>query len=156
MNETLKKKAAKLLPRYPSKRACLLPLLEETQKARGWISAESIKDIAELLDVPEIEVKSTASFYTMLSRSPGGKYHLQICRNISCKMAQSEKIIEAVKNKLQIKENETTEDGLFSLTLVECLGACGNAPVVRINETYYENVSPEKVLKIIDDLKNKK
>ncbi|MGH0133761.1 UNVERIFIED_CONTAM: hypothetical protein FKN15_067306 [Acipenser sinensis] len=112
--------------------------------------------VAEVLDMPAMRVYEVATFYTMFNRHPVGKYHIQVCTTTPCMLCNSDSILEAIKNKLGIKVGETTPDKLFTLVEVECLGACVNAPMVQINDNYYEDLKPQDIEQILDDLKEGK
>ena len=141
-----------ILKKYPDKRSCLLPLLHLAQREFGWISGEAMDFIAGQLQVPVMQVYETATFYTMYNKKPVGKYHLQVCTNISCSLLNAEHIVKYLEEKLGIGVGETSEDGKFTLTEVECLGSCGTAPVMMINDDYYENLTPERIDAIISKL----
>ena len=138
---------------YPVKRSALIPILLTTQEEQGYLSDQSIAAIARYLELPEIEVFEVVTFYSMLRRRPVGKNHIQVCTNISCLLLGGEEIFEHVSKRLAIKEGETTADGLFSLTEVECLGACCNAPAMQVNYKYHNDLTSEKVDQILLDLK---
>jgi NADH-quinone oxidoreductase E subunit len=138
---------------YPEQKAAVMPLLWMAQKKFGWLSDDVKAYIAELLDLPVQHVAGVASFYTMYFKKPMGKFHIQVCTNVSCMLREGEEIYRHVQDKLGIGNMETTEDGLFSLEEVECMGACGGAPMICINEDFYENVSIIKVDEIIDNLR---
>lgn len=140
---------------YPVKRSALIPILLTTQEELGYLSDESISAIARYLELPAIEVYEVVTFYSMLRRQPVGKHHVQVCTNISCLLLGGEEIFEHVSKRLGIKEGETTVDGQFSLTEVECLGACCNAPAMQINYTYHDDLTFEKVDQILLDLKKR-
>src|SRR5262245_58191996 len=120
-----------LTSRYPVNRSALIPILLTTQEELGYLTPDSIRDISEYLKIPEIEVYEVITFYSMLRTKPVGKNHIQVCTNISCMLLGGEQIFEHISQKLRIKEGETTPDGVFSLTEVECLGACCNAPAMQ-------------------------
>ena len=142
----------KLLPRYPIKEAAALPTLRLAQEEFGYVSSDVIEFVADLLEVPVARIKAVASFYTMYDKKPVGKYHVQVCQNLSCSLMGAEHIIEHLQKKLKISVGETTSDKKFTLTRVECLGACGTAPVMQINDDYYEDLTPEKVDAILEGL----
>ncbi len=144
-----------IISKYPEKQAALMPILWLAQKKWGWISPDVMKYIANLLDLSYAHVEGVATFYTMYFKKPMGKYHLQVCTNVSCLLKNGDSIYKHVSEKLNIGNMETTSDGLFSLEEVECMGACGGAPMIAVNEDYYENMDLEKVDKLIDELKNK-
>ena len=154
--DEFKARAEKICARYPKRDAALIPLLEELQKERGYVPEEGMDELAKFLALPYSRVKAVVTFYTMFNREPAGKYHLQVCRNISCHMAGAPGLLARLREKLAIAEGETTKDGLFTLSTVECLGACGAAPVMQVNEDYFENLSPEKLDSLLEDLKHGK
>jgi NADH-quinone oxidoreductase subunit E len=148
-------KAKSFISHYPEGRqaSAVLPLLDLAQRqSGGWLSKEAIQYVATRLGMPEIKVVEVASFYTMFNLKPVGKYHIQMCRTTPCWLRGSASISETCQKKLGIVPGETTSDRLFTLTEVECLGACANAPVVQINDEYFENMTPEKMSNLIDDL----
>uniref|UniRef100_A0A3B4DZZ8 NADH dehydrogenase [ubiquinone] flavoprotein 2, mitochondrial n=1 Tax=Pygocentrus nattereri TaxID=42514 RepID=A0A3B4DZZ8_PYGNA len=109
--------------------------------------------VAEILEIPPMRVYEVATFYTMFNRQPMGKYHVQVCTTTPCMLCDSDSILQAIQNKLGIKVGETTPDKLFTLAEVECLGACVNAPMVQINDNYYEDLKPSDIEHILDELK---
>jgi NADH-quinone oxidoreductase subunit E len=147
-----KKEFEAILTRYPEKRAALLPTLHLAQREFGWISTDVMKYISELLGIPVQEVYDTASFYTMFKLEPTGKYLIQVCSTLSCYLRGSKEIVEHLKQKYGIDVGETTKDGKFTLWKVECLGSCGTAPVVQINDDYYEDMTIEKLDQVLDNL----
>ncbi len=146
------KKFEEILTRYPTKRAAILPTLWIAQKQFGWMSPEVMEYVSALLDLPPIKVYEVVTFYTMFNQKPVGKYHLQVCRTLSCELCGKEKIVDHLKKKLGIKPGETTADGKFTLTEVECLGSCGTAPMMQLNEEYHENLTTEHVDQILKGL----
>src|SRR5262245_43373125 len=131
-SKSLLEKYDLLAARYPVKRSALIPILLTTQEELGYLSRDSIRVVSDYLKIPEIEVYEVITFYSMLRTKPVGKNHIQVCTNISCLLLGAEGIFEHISKKLRLKEGETTPDGLFSLTEVECLGACCNAPAMQI------------------------
>jgi len=142
-----------LLTRYPNKEAAILPTLHLAQRDFGYVSDEAIGYVAGLLGFTTARIEGVATFYTMYNRKPVGKYHVQICRNISCSLMGAEHLIDAASRKLGIKPGETTRDGKFTLSKVECLGSCGTAPVMQVNDDYHEELTEEKMFAILDGLK---
>ncbi|MEJ2634893.1 MAG: NAD(P)H-dependent oxidoreductase subunit E [Calditrichia bacterium] len=142
-----------IVKKYPERRGALLPVLHLAQREFGWISRDAMRYISELLDIPLTNVLDTASFYTMFKLQPAGKYHIQLCSTLSCALRGSRQIYEHVSQKYGIGDGEVTPDGKFSLLKVECLGSCGTAPVVQINDDYYEDMTIEKLDKVLDGLK---
>lgn len=154
LTEEFKAKAAHICARYPRRDAALLPLLEELQKESGYVAEEAMDELAGYLELPYARIKAVVTFYTMFNRAPAGKYHLQVCRNISCHMAGAPGLLAGLKKELGIEEGETTRDGLFTLSSVECLGACGSAPVMQVNAEYFENLTAEKLDALLDELRH--
>ncbi len=150
-NESLAK-LNKELKKYPNKKAALMPALWIAQEQNGWISGEVMKEVASVLEITPEEVLGVVSFYTMYHKKSMGKYHIQICTNVSCMLRGGYEIFDRVKEKLGIDNLQVTEDGLFSLEEVECMGSCGTAPMIAINEEYYENITNEKIDQVINSL----
>jgi NADH-quinone oxidoreductase subunit E len=130
-------------------------MLLESQEEFGYLNAACIEEISRLLEIPEIDIREVISFYSMLRTSPVGKYHIQVCTNISCMLLHSETMLEHLSRKLGIRPGETTPDRRFSLAEVECLGACCNAPAMQVNQVYYENLTLERVDQILEELKGR-
>lgn len=144
--------AERYLPRYPTKRAVLLPALHMVQHEFGWISAAAMQQIAQFLEVSPAEVMDTASFYEEYWLKPKGKYLIQVCRSLACEICGSKRLTDVVRRKLGVEVGETTRDGKFTLVELECLGSCGTAPAVMINEVLYEDLTPERLEKTLDSL----
>ncbi len=140
---------------YPYKKAAILPALTVAYKQLGYVDDKIYKEISKVISVPYVEIAEAATFYTMFPKKPRGKYLLQVCNNISCALLGSDSMIKHLEEKLGVKKDETTEDGLFTLISVECLGSCCTAPMIQINEDYHENLNRQKLDKILDDLKSK-
>jgi len=153
LSETTRKKIDKIIAGYPRKEAALLPILHLAQKEFGQITAAEEQLVAELLEIKPIEVREVVTFYTMYNRKAVGKYHIQICSNLSCSLLGSGALVDYLTEKLGIKPGETTEDMRFSLSTVECLGACEQAPCMMINFDYHGDLDKEKIDKILEDLK---
>jgi NADH-quinone oxidoreductase subunit E len=142
---------------YPHPKSSLLPSLHLAYQETGYLSPEVLRDIAFLLGFSYTEVSEVASFYTMFPKMNMGKYFIQVCTNISCYLCGSSRVTEYLQQKLGIKVGEVTPDGLFSLGSVECLGSCSTAPVIQVNnEDYVENLTREKIDRLIEELKNRK
>lgn len=139
--------------RYPVKRAAVLPALWIAQREFGWISSETIAYVAGLCEVPPSHVYSVVSFYTMFNRSPKGKWHLQLCTNLSCQLLGAEHLLECLREKLGIDLGGTTADRMFSLDEVECLAACELAPVLQVNDEFRGPISPETVPALLETLR---
>lgn len=147
--------AEKIIARYPEGRqaSATVPLLDLAQRQNGnWLSKEAIEYVANLLEVAPIRVYEVATFYTMFNLKPVGKHFIQVCRTTPCWLCGSDGLTEACLKKLGVGLGETTEDGRFTVVEVECLGACANAPMVQINDDYYEDLTPERMGEIIDEL----
>jgi NADH-quinone oxidoreductase subunit E/NADH dehydrogenase (ubiquinone) flavoprotein 2 len=149
----LKERIEAVLAHYPNKQAGLLPVLRLVQSEKGFISAEDERIVAALLGLRPIKVREVVTFYTMLARKPLGQFHIQVCSNLSCSLAGGEKILEHLKARLGIQAGQTTSDGKYTLTEVECLGACEQAPCMMVNFDYYANLDPEKIDRILEGLK---
>ncbi len=143
----------KIRERYPNNTACTLPFLHYAQDRFGYVSDDVIKLVAETLNLPVAHVLNVATFYTMFNKKPVGKYHLQVCTNISCSLLGARRLVDKLEEILGIKPGETTDDGMFTITEVECLGSCGTAPVIQVNETYFENLDEKKVEDLIESLR---
>jgi NADH-quinone oxidoreductase E subunit len=153
LSEDVKTRITQLKARYPYARSALLPALHLAQREHdGWLSDELMAEVAEVMDLPPTEVRSVVSFYTMFNRRPVGKHLVQVCTNLSCSLLGAEHIVEHLKHKLGTEVGETTPDGLFTLLEVECLGSCGTAPMMQINDTYYESLTVERVDEILTKL----
>ncbi len=149
LSDSFYKQIEKLKPRYPTNQALLIPALHLAQKEFGWISEETMDEIAEAIDIPPPVVREVVTFYTMFNLKPVGKYHLQFCTNISCCLMGAEELLEHCEKKIGIEAGETSKDKRFTITETECLGACGTAPVVQINDDYYENLTPDRLDKVL-------
>lgn len=152
LTDQTKKKIEEIASRYASKKAALLPVLHVVQAEEGYVSPQAEKQVASLLDIKPIKVKEVVTFYTMFNQEPVGKYHIQVCSNLSCSLLGAESLIEHLKAKLGIDVGETTSDKKFTLTTVECLGACEQAPCMMINFDYFGNLDKEKIDKILGGL----
>jgi NADH-quinone oxidoreductase subunit E len=130
----------------------VLPCLRRIQEDRGYVAAEDIDGLSAWLGVPRIQIEEVLSFYTQFRRAPVGRWHLQACRNLSCSMRGAEGVIAHLEHRLGIAPGQTTPDGRYTLSTVECLGSCGTAPVVMVNETYHEDMSPERLDALIESL----
>jgi NADH-quinone oxidoreductase subunit E len=156
MNEKLKKLINKEISKYPSdkKQSAVIAALAIMQNNRGWLSEEDISEVSKYLEMPEIAVLEVATFYNMFDLQPVGKYKISICTNISCMLRNSDEIVEHLKNKLKINFNEVTKDGKFCLKESECMGACGGAPLLTINnQKMYENLDIPKIDSLLKELK---
>ncbi len=151
-NKENEEKFQKLLRRYPKIDSLMLPCLWMIQHQEGWISPETMEYLAEKLNKSPMDVYSVASFYTMFHLKPVGKYNIQVCKTLSCMLRGSEDIKKHIEKRLKIKAGESTQDMKFTITEVECLGSCGTAPCVCINDDYIQNTTPQMIDEILDGL----
>ena len=149
-NET---KFQEYITRYPKIDSCMLPALWLVQEQEGWVSPEAMIFVAQKLGKTPIQVYEVATFYTMFNLKPIGTYHIELCKTLSCMLCGSKEIKEHLKEILGIEVGETTSDGLFHLSEVECLGACGGAPMFALNGIYHENLTKQKVDELILECK---
>lgn len=142
------------LGKYPPERSrsALIPLLMLVQRERGWIDNPGINFLAKFLNLEVTDIWETATFYSMFNLRPVGRHHIQICKTLSCKIMGEPEITEHICSKLGIHPGETTDDGKFTVTMVECLGSCGTAPMMQIGFDYHEDLTTETVDKILDSL----
>ncbi len=143
----------KLEPRYPNKVALLLPALHQAQDETGWLPPEVMEEIGLYIGIHPAQVREVASFYTMYNLKPVGKYHLKICTNVACALRGAEKLVEHCEKRFDIACGETTSDRRFTIMEEECLGACGTAPAMMLNDDYHENLDAKSLDRILDDLK---
>ena len=150
ISENVKKTINGIRHQFPTEQALLLPLLHEIQNEQGWVSRESMKAAGEFLNLPLSKIREVASFYTMYKLEPHGKVDVQVCTNISCWLNGAEKLVACAEKRLNLSSGETSADKRFTLSQVECLASCGTAPVVMINQDYYENIDAPKLIELID------
>lgn len=143
-----------IVANYPEghKAAAVIPILDVAQRQHGWLPISAMNRVAELLSMSRMRVYEVATFYTMFNREPVGKFHVQVCTTTPCMLRDSDSILNTIREKLGIEVGETTKDGLFTLGEVECLGACVNAPMVQINDNYYEDLTSKDMEHILDEL----
>ena len=146
---------AEMVTHYPTKRSALVPTLLYAQDEVGHLSDEVIAELAQRLGLTELEVQNVISYYSMLTTKPRGKYNVQVCTNIACMLRGGEELLDHCKKKLGIGHKGTTQDGLFSLEEVECIGACSWAPAAQVNYDYHENLTTGKMDEILDECKKK-
>ena len=147
------KRFDEIVGRYPKKEAAMLPVLYLAQKEFGYLSSEAIEYVAGIMDVPVARVYGVVTFYTMLNMKPIGRHHIQICRTLPCALAGAERIAAAIRAKLRIGVGETTTDGKFTLSEVECLASCGTGPMMQVNDDYYEDLTENRIAEILENLK---
>ena len=156
-NEKFQNAAEEILKRYPekNKKSAVMPFLYLAQKQNNnWIPLAAIKYISKYLSMPYISVYEVATFYSMFNLAPVGKYFIQVCTTTPCLIRGADKIVQVCKKKISEKENKISKNGECSWTEVECLGACVNAPMMQINDDYYEDLDKEKTLKILEKILN--
>jgi len=140
------------LAKYPVKRSAILPLMFIVQRERGYLDSPGVAYLANRLELRVTDIWEVATFYSMIQTKPIGKYHIQVCKTLSCKLLGSDKITKYCSEKLGITAGETTPDSRFSLSEVECLGSCGTAPMFQVNFDYHEHLTSEKIDRILDSL----
>ncbi len=140
---------------YPKKKSAILPALTIAYKQLGHLSDDIYREISQVINVPYVEIAEAATFYTMFPKKPRGKYLIQVCNNISCALMGSDSLIDYLESKLEIKLGETTGDNLFTLIQAECLGSCATAPMMQVNDDFYENLTRVKVDSILEELRSK-
>jgi NADH-quinone oxidoreductase subunit E len=145
----------KLRERFPAgfESSLVLPCLRRIQEDRGYVANSDIEELAVFLGVPQIQIEEVLSFYTQFRRKPIGRWHLQFCHNVSCSMNGAENVLAHVEHKLGIKPGQTTPDGRYTLSTVECLGSCGTAPMMMVNDGYHENLTLTKLDELLQGLK---
>ena len=145
----------KLKARFPAgfESSLVLPCVRRIQEDRGFVADDDIAGLVEYLGVPRIQIEEVLSYYTQFRRKPIGRFHLQACRNVTCSMRSAERLIDHLSQKLGVAPGQTTPDGVFTLSTAECLGSCGTAPVVMVNDTYHENMSIGKLDALLEELK---
>lgn len=153
LSEKTLERLEKLMTAFPDRKSIVLPALHLVYEQFGYLDKPAIAEIAARSGVPDIYFEEGANFYTMFPTKPVGKYLIQVCHNISCTLMGADELVQYLEDKLDIKVGETSADGLFTLVTVECLGSCGTAPMMQINDTYYENLTREKVDRILEKLR---
>jgi NADH-quinone oxidoreductase subunit E len=146
---------AEMLTHYPTKRSVLVPTLLYAQDEVGYLSDDVIVELAKRLDLTELDVRNVISYYSMLVTKPRGKFNVQVCTNIACMLRGGEEILNHCKKRLGVGHKETTEDGLFSVEEVECIGGCSWAPAAQVNYDFHENLTPEKMDSVLDEYRRK-
>lgn len=145
----------KLRERFPTgfESSLVLPCVRRIQEDRGYVADSDIEELAVYLGVPQIQIEEVLSFYTQFRRKPIGRWHLQMCRNVSCSMRGAERLLGYVEKKLDLRPGEMTPDGRFTLSTAECLGSCGTAPMMMVNDDYHENLTDAKIDELLEGLK---
>lgn len=153
LSEESIKKLQELKDKFPDRRTAILPALHLVYDQFGYIGNEQLQEAAEIIDLPYLELAENASFYTMFPKKPVGKYFIQVCNNLSCALLGADSLVDYLLEKLNLKLGETTPDGLFTVVTVECLGSCGSAPMMQVNDEYYENLTRKKVEELLEEFR---
>ncbi len=151
-----KSKLAELVSKYPSKKSAVMPALYLAQEHIGWVSKEAITWVSQELDLAPAHVESVATFYTMYYKRPVGRYHIQLCRTLSCMLCGAKQLTSYLKERLKVAPNQITADGNWSWEEVECLGSCGTAPMIQINDVFFENLTPELLGQLMNKIEKEK
>jgi NADH-quinone oxidoreductase E subunit len=138
---------------YETNQSALIPALHVAQADQGWLSEDTQREVAHILGITPQSVRQVVTFYTMFNQKPVGRHMIQVCRNISCSLLGAQRLQKQIQEKLGIEDGETTQDGRFTFVSVECLGSCGTAPVLMVNDRYHENVTPLEVDRLLEELK---
>lgn len=150
LSDAAESRVRELAGRYPNKKSAVMPALYIAQEELGWLTSDAITWVANRLELSLAHVYEVASFYTMYYKRPVGKYHVQVCRTLSCALRGAKGLTSCLHKKLGVHPGEITPDGMFSYEEVECLGSCGSAPMVEINDIFFENLTPEDLEKLLD------
>jgi len=153
LNDATIKEITTRMERYPSRKSAVLPALTYAYRQVGHLDAPIYKELSKIIDIPYVEIAEAASFYTMFPKKEVGRYLIQVCHNISCSLRGADNMLLYMQEKLGIKMGDTTPDNLFTLISVECLGGCSAAPMMQVNQTFYEDLTREKIDKILADLR---
>jgi NADH-quinone oxidoreductase subunit E len=154
-SDQLEQRFTEMSTHYPTKRSVLVPMLLYIQDEVGAITDEVVAEMAQRVDLTELEVRNVVSYYSMMRTHPIGKYNLQVCTNVSCLLRGGEEILNHCKKRLGVGNKQSTPDGLFHLEEVECIGACSWAPAMQLNYDYHENLTTEKIDELIDGIRKK-
>ncbi len=155
LKESTIKEIKTRMVRYPSRRSAILPALTAAYRQVGHLNNTVYKEISRVIEIPYVEIAEAATFYTMFPKTEVGTYLIQVCHNISCSLRGADNMLLYIQDKLGIKMGETTSDNMFTLISVECLGGCSAAPMMQINQDYYEDLTREKIDQILADLRTK-
>ncbi|WP_282610178.1 NADH-quinone oxidoreductase subunit NuoE [Pelagibius sp. Alg239-R121] len=153
MQVEMKDQINAVVGRYQTRRSAIMPALALVQESVDRLHGDVLKEVADVLEVPEIWVYEVATFYGMFNTEQVGKFHLQLCTNVSCMLAQAERLLQHLESQLHISKGGTTPDGLFTLSTVECLGSCDTAPVLMVNQDYHENLNEHRIDELLVQLK---
>ncbi|MBI5599869.1 MAG: NADH-quinone oxidoreductase subunit NuoE [Deltaproteobacteria bacterium] len=154
LSEKTKEEIKKLFPGYKNTRSACMVALQIVQREVGHLSAQDMREVAELVGVNPVQIEEVGAFYTMYNvERPVGRHHIQVCANLSCSLLGAEHIVSFIERRLNIKTGQTTPDGKFTLSTVECLGSCGTAPMMQVGDDYHENLTEDSVREILEGLK---
>jgi len=148
-SETAVKELEEIRAKYPNARAALLPAIYIAQKEFGWLSPEAYEIVADILGAPKATVRGVATFYAMYKHKPMGRNIVQLCTNVSCMILGAERLVDLLKNRYGLEPGGTSQDGRFSLVIMECIGACGTAPAMLVNDDFYENLTEKYIEEIL-------
>jgi NADH-quinone oxidoreductase E subunit len=152
-SETAIKEIEEIRVKYPNSRAALLPAIYVAQREFGWLSPEAYEAVADLLSVPKATVRGVATFYAMYKQKPMGRHLIQLCTNVSCMILGAEKLADFLKSRFGVEPGGMSPDGRFSLVIMECIGACGTAPAMLVNDDFYENLTEKYIEEILEKYK---
>ncbi len=152
-NESVLKEIDEIKAKYPDRKSALLPSLYIAQRQFGWLSHEAMECVSKALNVPEAHVRGTASFYAMYKHRPAGRHLIQLCTNVSCMILGAEQLVDFLEKKYGVHPNGTSQDGRFSLVIMECIGACGTAPAMLVNTDFYDELSEKRIEEILEGYK---
>lgn len=148
------KEVQKEMKRYETKESAIIPALYVAQKEnKGWVSDEVISHLSQVMEIPASRINEVFRFYTMFNQKPVGKNHVQVCTNISCALNGGRELAKHICKELKVGFDQVTEDGCFTVSKVECLGSCGTAPMMQVNDKYHENLTPESAMNILRGMK---
>ena len=148
--DTVIREIAEIRSKYPNSRAALLPAIYVAQREIGWLSPEAYESVADLLGVPKATVRGVATFYAMYKQKPMGRHLIQLCTNVSCMILGAEKLVDFLKSKYGVEPGGISPDGRFSLVIMECIGACGTAPAMLVNDDFHENLTEKNLEEILE------
>lgn len=144
----------KEIKRYETKESAIIPALYVAQRENnGWVSVEVIRELSKVMEIPEARINEVFKFYTMFNQKPVGKYHVQVCTNISCALEGGRELADSLCKELKVKLGEVSSDGRFTVSRVECLGSCGTAPMMQVNDNYYEKLTTESAMNLLRGMK---
>ncbi|RJQ52926.1 MAG: NADH-quinone oxidoreductase subunit NuoE [Nitrospiraceae bacterium] len=152
-NETVLKEIDEIRVKYPDRKSALLPSLYIAQREFGWLSQEALLCVAKTLNLPETEVRGAASFYSMYRHKPAGRNLIQLCTNVSCMVLGAERLADFISRKYGVQPGGTSQDGRFSLVIMECIGACGTAPAMLVNTDFHDSLTEKRIEEILEKYK---